>query len=105
MLIESDLETDAMIQPSTKKLNRTLTDWVISLHQRGYTDDFVPVNAEKVQCLQDGENFAIRDLRVNLVDCGYDLLTHTYQYIHTIDTQVGYRGLLITNGILTVHAQ
>jgi hypothetical protein len=89
-----------MNQLPIKKLNRTLTNWVISLHQKGYTDDFLPLGSEKLQCVQNGESFAIQDLRVRLIDCGYDLLTRTYQYIHTIDTQVGYRGLLITNGIL-----
>ncbi|WP_175404064.1 hypothetical protein [Mucilaginibacter sp. PPCGB 2223] len=73
---------------------------MIRLHQIGYTDDFLAVNRDKLQCVQSGENFAISDLHVKLIDCGYDLLTRTYQYIHTIDTQVGYRGLLITNGIL-----
>ncbi len=89
-----------MKQQPLKKLNQALTKWVISLHQKGYTDDFLAINKEKVQCIQNGESFAMQDLRINLVDCAYDLLTHTYQYIHTIDTQVGCRGLLITNGIL-----
>ena len=92
-----------MKQQPLKKLNRKLTDWVISLHQRGYTDDFLPVNADNLQCVQNGESFALRDLRVSLVDCSFDLLTRTYQYIHTIETQVGYRGLLIINGILPVN--
>lgn len=92
-----------MKQQTFKKLNHTLTNWVISLHQKGYTDDFLPINGEEVQCAQNGESFALKDLRVNLIDCGYDLLTRTYQYIHTIDTQVGYRGLLITNGILALN--
>lgn len=83
-----------------KKLNSALTNWVISLHQNGYTDDFLPVSRDEVKCVQNGEHFAVKDLLVNLVDCSYDLLTRSYQYIHTIDTQVGYRGLLITNGIL-----
>ena len=86
-----------------KKLNQGLTNWVIRLHQKGYTDDFLPLNGAEVQCVQNGENFAIKDLRINLIDCSNDLLTRTYQYIHTIDTQVGYRGLLITNGILSLN--
>ena len=94
-----------MKQLSAKKLNHTLTKRVISLHQEGYTDDFLPVNAEKLRCLQNGESFAIRDLQVNLIDCDYDRLTHTYQYIHTIDTEVGQRGLLVTNGIFTLPAR
>src|SRR5215216_2930174 len=89
-----------MKKQSLKKLNTALTNWVINLHQIGYINDFLPLNSGEVQCAQNGENFAIKDLRVNLIDCSYDLLTRSYQYIHTIDTQVGYRGLLITNGIL-----
>jgi hypothetical protein len=89
-----------MKQQPLKKLNSALTNWVISLHQIGYTDDFLPLNGREVQCVQNGESFAIKNLRVNLIDCNYDQLTRSYQYIHTIDTGVGYRGLLITNGIL-----
>lgn len=88
-----------------KKLNITLTKWVINLHHKGYTDDFQPSGKERVRCLQSGESFALNDLRIKLIDCGYDLLTSTYQYLHTIDTQVGYRGLLITNGILPVSCE
>ena len=89
-----------MKKHSLKKLNSSLTNWVIRLHQIGYTDDFLPLKSGAVQCAQNGENFAIKDLRVSLIDCSYDMLTGSYQYIHTIDTQVGYRGLLITNRIL-----
>jgi hypothetical protein len=91
-----------MKQPSLKSLNPALTNWVISLHQIGYTDDFLPLNSRELQCVQNGETFAIKNLRVNLVDCNYDRLTRSYQYIHTIDTGIGYRGLLITNGILAL---
>lgn len=91
-----------MKQQAFKKLNCTITNWVISLHQRGYTDDFLAISKENIQCVQNGEKFAAKDLSINLVDCGYDLLTRTYQYIHTIESQVGHRGLLITNGILTL---
>jgi hypothetical protein len=89
-----------MKKHSLKKLNSSLTNWVIRLHQIGYTDDFLPLKSGEVQCAQNGENFAIKDLRVSLIDCSYDMLTGSCQYIHTIDTQVGYRGLLITNRIL-----
>lgn len=89
-----------MQQKSLKKFNKGLTNRVISLHEQGYTDDFLPISNGEVQCVQNGESFAVKGLRVNLIDCSYDLLTHSYQYIHTIDTLAGYRGLLITNGIL-----
>lgn len=89
-----------MKEHQSKKFNSALTNRVISLHQQGYTDDFLPLDKEKVKCIQNGESFALQHLQIQLIDCSYDLLTHTYQYVHTIDTYMGYRGLLITNGIL-----
>jgi hypothetical protein len=89
-----------MKQQPLKKLNSELTKWVISLHQNGYTDDFQVLNSGEIKCIQSSEHFAIKDLRVHLIDCNYDKLTNTYQYIHTIDTEAGLRGLLITSGIL-----
>lgn len=92
-----------MRHSSLRKLNLTLTNRIICLHQKGYTDDFLSINTEKLQCIQNGESFFIEDVRINLVDCGYDILTRSYQYIHTIDTQIGCRGLMILNGILPLY--
>jgi hypothetical protein len=100
----SDETKRTMKRHPLKKMNAGLTNWVIRLHQVGYTDDFLPVNGGAVKCVQSGDSFAIKDLKVKLIDCSYDLLTRNYKYIHTIDTQVGYRGLLITNGILGLHS-
>jgi len=90
----------SMKKQSLKKKNESLTNWVIILHQTGYINDFFPFNNGEVQCVQNGENFPIKDLRVILIDCCYDLLTRSFRYIHTIDTEAGYRGLLITNRIV-----
>ena len=92
-----------MKQQPIRKFNSALTNRVIRLHQIGYTDDFLPVNTREVQCLQNGQKFTVKNLRVHLIDCIYDQLTRAYQYIHIIDTGVGLRGLLITNGILTLN--
>ena len=88
------------MKSSLKKLNGALTNWVIKLHHKGYTDDFRLINRGSVQCIQSGENFDTINLHIKLVHCAYDILTRTYQYIHTIDTDEGYRGLLIANDIL-----
>jgi hypothetical protein len=82
------------------KLNSSLTRHVINLHQLGYCDDFIPTDSCCVQCLQNGERFALHSVQVRLINCVYDSLKHTCQYIHTIDTEMGCRGLLITDGIL-----
>ncbi len=85
------------------RLNSSLTRKVISLHQNGYTTDFFRINKEQLQCLQTGEMFRIGELQIYLIDCEYDLLTQSYQYIHTVETEIGYSGLLITNGIMPLN--
>lgn len=65
-----------------KKLNSTLTNWVISLHQIGCTNDFLPLNRREIQCMRTGESFAIKELQINLIDCNYDRLTRMSVYPH-----------------------
>ncbi|MFD0766904.1 hypothetical protein ACFQZI_18750 [Mucilaginibacter lutimaris] len=89
-----------MNQNPTKKLNSSLTRHVINLHQLGYCHDFMPADRHCILCLQSGECFKMHTVHICLINCVYDHLKHTYQYIHTIDTEVGSRGLLITNGIM-----
>jgi len=90
------------MKPQLKQLNRCITKQVISLHHNGYTSDFLRIGKEQVQCLQTGELFLLSGLQICLIDCAYDLLTQSYQYIHTIETEIGYRGLLVTNGIMPI---
>ncbi|OOQ59774.1 hypothetical protein [Mucilaginibacter pedocola] len=93
-----------MEQYQTKKVNSCLTRRVIGLHQAGYTEDFYVATNGNIRCLQNGECFNLDALQICLVDCDYDLLTNTYKYIHTIDTETGCRGLLVINGILPLSA-
>lgn len=83
------------------KLNSTLTSRVIDLHDQGYTDDFLPVKDECFLCLQNSENFSLTDLNIQLIDEGFDQLSKTYKYIHTIETTNGNKGLLIGELLLT----
>lgn len=88
----------------SKTLNSTITQCVITLHQKGYTHDFLSIGAGRLQCIQSGESFDMHDLLISMVDCGFDLLTNTHKYIHTIDTPDGEKGLLISNNIIPVAA-
>jgi hypothetical protein len=83
----------------TKKLNHVITSRVIDLHGQGYTDDFLPTDNHHFLCLQNSENFDIANLQINVIDQGFDQLTNTYKYIHTIETDNGSKGLLITDFI------
>jgi hypothetical protein len=85
----------------TKKLNPTITSRVIDLHGKGYTDDFLPANDHTILCVQNSENFAVTDLYIKVIDQGFDQLTKSYKYIHTIETLNGDKGLLIADFICT----
>jgi hypothetical protein len=84
-----------------KKLNHTITARVIDLHGKGYTDDFLPAKDQTLMCIQNSENFAMADLHIKVIDQGFDQLTNTYKYIHTIETVNGDKGLLIADFICT----
>ncbi|PWK77154.1 hypothetical protein LX99_02964 [Mucilaginibacter oryzae] len=82
-----------------KKMNRTLTKWVIDLHGKGYTDDFLQLNSQRLRCLQNSEDFPITDLDIKVIHQGFDQLTKTYKYIHTIETMDGAKGLLVVEDV------
>jgi len=85
----------------SKKLNRTITSRVIDLHGKGYTDDFLPTNEHTFLHIQNSENFTMADLSIKVIDQGFDQLTNSYKYIHTIETVNGDKGLLIADFICT----
>ncbi|WP_146203132.1 hypothetical protein [Mucilaginibacter oryzae] len=80
-------------------MNRTLTKWVIDLHGKGYTDDFLQLNSQRLRCLQNSEDFPITDLDIKVIHQGFDQLTKTYKYIHTIETMDGAKGLLVVEDV------
>jgi hypothetical protein len=89
------------LKNSGRKLNNALTQRVIDLHDKGYTNDFSPTADHKFQCIQDSEDFSVEDLDIKVIDQQFDHLTKTYKYIHTIETVNGGKGLLITDFICT----
>ncbi len=86
----------------SKKLNSTITARVIDLHSQGYIDDFLPTPDKTFMCLQNSENYAITDLSIKVIDQGFDQLTKSYKYIHTIETINGDKGLLVADFICTI---
>lgn len=98
----NQLKISAMKNVKTcKKLNRTLTKWVIDLHGKGYINDFSQINNQRLRCVQNCEDFSIEDLNINVIDEAFDQLTQTYKYIHTIETMDGDRGLLVVEALCT----
>ncbi len=80
-----------------KLLNNALTSMVMNLHDQGYTNDFLPVKDEQFFCIQDCESYSMADLNIRAIDQGFDQLTNSYKYIHTIETCNGSKGLLFAD--------
>ena len=87
-----------------KTLNCTLTKRVIELHDRGYTEDFRDTPDKRFICIQSSEQFKTSELIICLVDLGFDKLSNSFKYIHTIETADGSKGLMITNAIYSVNS-
>ena len=81
------------------RLNHAIARRVIILHDLGYEFDFQIFTHQSVICLQDNNCTATKDLLVKLVDMGYDQLSHSFKYIHTVETTCGKKGLLLAEKI------
>ena len=87
------------LKNTNRKLNNALTQRVIDLHDKGYTNDFLAKDGRKFFCLQDAEDFSVEDLDIKVIDQQFDHLTKSYKYIHTIEAINGSKGLLIADFI------
>jgi len=89
------------LDKNTRKLNSLLTKRVIELHSKGYDYDFLPSGNQHLLCLQNNADFKVTDVNINIIDQGYDQLSRSFKYVHSIDTGNGERGVLIAEGIFT----
>jgi hypothetical protein len=85
-----------------RKLNSSMTNKVIELHNTGYDHDFQLQGQQHVLCLQDNRLFNCDNVLIRLVDQNYDNLSHSFKYLHTIDTGCGQKGILLTGKIATL---
>lgn len=81
----------------TRKFHNALTMRVIDLHDKGYTNDFLPMEGQHFLCLQDSVDFAVEDLNIQVIDKAFDRHTKTTKYLHTIETINGSKGLLVSD--------
>ena len=89
-----------------KKINSKITRKEIELHIQGYTLDFCQLpNERSLLCLQDNMLFPMAGLTITLMDQSYDSLQKSFIYIHTIDSDCGYKGLLIANKICFLNSE
>ena len=87
-------------EKSPRKLNGAITKRVIQLHALGYECDFL-ILGQGLVCVQSNQNFPVYTVDINMVAKGYDQLSHSIKYIHTIDTGNGEKGVLLTDAIFT----
>ncbi|NQX54041.1 hypothetical protein HQN86_10475 [Pedobacter panaciterrae] len=77
-------------------MNCLLARKVIDLHNIGYELDFVVERPGQLTCVQDNRIFSSESVVVILVDQAFDQLSRKFRYIHTVETLLGDRGLLLS---------
>jgi hypothetical protein len=88
-------------QTLKKSVNRHLTQRIIALHQQGWDADFLVWNNNALVNLQKNESYPLHSVDIQLIDLDFDVLSGSFGYIYTIETDWGERGLLIVNAIVT----
>lgn len=89
------------IAVKSRKINSSITDKVIELHNIGYVFDFLISDQEEVICLQDNKHFPRENVDVKVMGQGYDHFSHSFKYIHTIETSCGKWGLMLSDEVVT----
>ncbi|MBC6109404.1 hypothetical protein ACFOG5_03900 [Pedobacter fastidiosus] len=83
-----------------RKLNSSITKKVIELQDIGYDCDFLLLANGIVLCMQNNHTYPLNTVSVKQREHGYDLLSHSYKHVHTIETGNGERGVLLTENSL-----
>ncbi|GGH03910.1 MULTISPECIES: hypothetical protein [Pedobacter] len=78
------------------RLNVSITRKVIELQEQGYDCDFLLLANGNLQCMQTNLNYPVSAVSIKEREHGYDLLSHSYKHVHTIETGNGERGVLLT---------
>ena len=78
-----------------------MTQKIIEMHGKGYELDFQIVEDPSVVCLQDNVAYSLERVQIRVVDQCFDRGSKRFQYIHTIETACGRKGLLVHESIYT----
>ncbi|MFD2585204.1 hypothetical protein ACFSR6_22090 [Pedobacter vanadiisoli] len=84
---------------TTNRLNVSITKKVIELQEQGYDCDFLLLANGSLQCMQTNLNYPLSAVFIKEREHGYDLFSHSYKHVHTIETGNGERGVLLTEKI------
>lgn len=81
---------------TTNRLNVSITKKVIELQERGYDCDFLLLANNNLLCMQTNFKYPLSAVSIKQMEHGYDLFSHSYKHVHTIETGNGERGVLLT---------
>jgi hypothetical protein len=79
----------------SKKRSAMLTRMIISLHAKGYTEEFCIKGTPAMICMVTDPELVIPYYDILLINQVFDELTGRYKYIHAIESESGQRGLLL----------
>jgi hypothetical protein len=85
----------------TNRLNVSLTKKVIELQEMGYDCDFLLLANGNLLCMQTNFNYPLSAVTIKRLENGYDLLSHSYKNVHTIETGNGEKGVLLSEVALS----
>lgn len=83
--------------------NAFLTKKIIALHELGYVQDFQFAGDDLLVCIQTDKYYDLASVTLRLEDQQYDHLSYSFKYLHIIETSSGEKGILLTDGILTLN--
>lgn len=83
------------------KKNNRITRRVIELHEKGFVMDFHLMERCMFQCTQSSDSFAAEDLTITVIDQVFDQFSKSIKYIHTVETSMGYKGVLLCDQVCT----
>lgn len=78
-------------------VNKGMTNKIITLHERGFTMDFVHCNGGRSICTQADPLSIFQDFLVLESGSYYDKLTFSEKFLYAIETSHGKKGILITD--------
>jgi len=86
---------------TAKRIKPAMTQKIIEMHGKGYELDFQIAEDPSVICLQDNVAYSRERVQIRVVDQCFDRVSKRFQYIHTIETACGRKGLLLHERIYT----
>jgi hypothetical protein len=86
----------------TRRVNPSLTQMIIWLHEHGYTEDFATVNPGGKLMIAHNEKGELptASFQLFIISQFFDHLSGKFVYLHAVETNCGRRGIVLSNVVL-----